>query len=205
MSIFGTCACPLPDAITDIPDVSCGLSIKQIQKFILARRSANAFATLVLPASLANWTTLLTATDDTKHQVTPFVESVVIPQSEPILEGGDDNTTLDGAPLVVGAGQIRATGLFAELSSAALVALKTYNCESDLMIYFINQDGKIWGNNPSGTIFTGMPITSFFIGDSGNEGLNARDKSPVGFNLRYGWRDKLVSIVPTDFDARYDL
>lgn len=205
MSIFGTCACPLPAAITTIPDVTCGLSIKQIQKFIIARRSDQLIATLASAALLASWTPLLAAVDNTKVQVSPFVESVVIPPSEPILEGGDDNTTIDGAPIVVGAGQIRATGLFAELSSAALVALKTYNCESDLMIGFINQDGKIWGSSPDGVKFTLLPITSFFVSDAGNEGLNTRDKSPVGFNLRYGWRDKLVAVVPTDFDARFDL
>jgi hypothetical protein len=202
---FGNCVCPLPAEIVDIPSTPCGESIGQIQKFILARRSGNAFATLLLPAVLANWTTLLTANDATKHQVTPFVENVVIPASEPILEGGDDNTTVDGNPIVVGAGQIRATGMFAELTPAILVALKAFNCEKDLMIYFINNAGKIWGQNPSGTIFTGIPITSFFVSDAGNEGLNTRDKAPVGFNLRYGWRDKLQAIVPTDFDARLDL
>lgn len=203
--MLGNCDCPPPAAIADIPVNDCGLSLKQIQKFILARRSASAFATLILPTVLANWTTKLTAVDSTKHQVSPFVESVVIPAATPILEGGDDNTTIDGNPIVVGTGQIRVEGMFAELSSAVLVALKTLNCENDLMIYFINQDGKIWGKNPSGTIFTGIPITSFFVGDGGNEGLNTRDKSPVSFNLRYGWRDNLVSVIPSDFDARLGL
>ena len=73
------------------------------------------------------------------------------------------------------------------------------------MIYFINNAGKIIGSNLSGTVFTGFPITSFFVGEAGNEGLNTRDKTPVGFNLRYGWRNKLVAITPTDFDARLDL
>lgn len=203
--MFGNCVCPPEDAIADIPDNDCALSILQIQKFIVARRSNSAFATLTAAATKANWTTLLTATDETKHQVTPFVESVVIPPSEPILEGGDDNTTRDGNPIVVGAGQIRATGLFVELTPAVLVALKTYNCENDLMIYFINQLGKIIGRGPTGTVFTGIPITSWFVSDAGNEGLNTRDKTPVGFNLRYGWRDKLVFITPTDFDALLDL
>lgn len=203
--MFGNCACPPPDEIVDIPDNDCPSSILQIQKFILARRKASTFTTLLLPKVKANWTTFLTASDDTKHQVTPFCESVVIPASEPILEGGDDNTTRDGNPIVVGAGQIRVTGLFVELTPAVLVALKSYNCENDLMIYFINQLGKIIGINPTGTVFTGIPITSWFVSDAGNEGLNTRDKTPVGFNLRYGWRDKLTFITPTDFDALLDL
>lgn len=203
--MFGACACPPADEITTIPDLSCGFSLKQVQKFILARRSNSAFATLTAPKTLANWTALLTATDETKHQVTPFVEEFKIPESEPILIGGDDNTTIDGNPIPVGAAQIRATGKFPELSSEVLRALKDYNCEDDLMIYYINQNGLIYGTNPTGTIFTGIPITAFFIGEAGNEGLNTRDKAPVGFNHRYGWRDYLVSIVPTDFDARLDL
>lgn len=202
---FGTCACPLPAAVVTIPKVSCGISLKQVQKIIIARRSVNAFTTLASAKLLATWTPLLVAVGVTKHQCSPFVEEFVIPPSEPQLEGGDDNTTIDGAPIVVGAGQIRCTGKFPELDSAALVALKAYNCESDLMVYFVNQDSKIYGISPTSTNFTGIPITSFFVSDAGNDGLNTRDKAPVGFNLRYGWRDKLVEVVPTDFDPRFDL
>lgn len=203
--MFGNCTCPPAAAIGDIPDLDCGFDIRQVQKIIVARYKPDTFATLTTPTLLTNWTPLLTATDDTKHQVTPFVETFVIPAADAILEGGDDNTTVDGQPIVVGAAQIRATGLFAEIPGPLLVALKAFSCEANLMVYFINQDGNIFGQNPTGTKFTGTRVGSWFVGDAGNEGLNTRDKAPVGFNLRYGWRDKLIMIKPTDFDARFDL
>lgn len=203
--MFGNCVCPPGDAIVDIPDNDCGFSLLQVQKIIVARRSNSAFATLLLPQVLANWTTLLTATDDTKAQITPFVEEFKIPQADPILQGGDDNTTIDGAPIPVGAAQIRAEGKFPEIASTVLEALKAFNCERDLMVYLVNQNSMIYGINPTGTVFTGIPIRAWFVGDAGNDGLNTRDKAPIGFNLRYNWRNKLVGIIPTDFDPLLDL
>lgn len=201
---FGTCVCPPAAAITTIPSQSCDENIYQIQKFILARRqSAPAIPLIADAALLATWTALKAAVDGTKHQATPFVESVVIPQGTPILEGGDDNTTRDGNPVVVGGSQIRATGLFRGLPASILKVLKEYNCENSLMIYFINELGKIIGREDTTVVgsFTGIPITAFFIGDPGNDGKNTNDKAPVGFNLRYGWRDNLKFVTPTDFDA----
>lgn len=201
---FGVCACPLPAAVTTIPTLSCEENFFQIQRFIIARKqTAPAFALIANAALEANWTPLLTAVDGTKHQFTPYVESVVIPQGQPILEGGDDNTTRDGNPVVVGGSQIRATGLFRGLTGAVLSALKDYNCETSLMIYFVNELGKIIGREDPLTAgsFTGFPISAFFIGDPGNEGKNTNDKAPVGFNLRYGWRDDVKFVTPTDFDA----
>jgi hypothetical protein len=205
---FGSCACPLPDSLTEIPQVDCGLSLKQVQKLLIGRRGAISFAAITgaLSAStIAGWQALLDATDDTKVIVTPFVEDFKIPQGEAILEGGDDNTTIDGNPIVVGANSIRATGMFAELPPNVLSALKKLNCESQLEVALINQFGDIYALQPSGTLFKGIPITSFFVGDPGNEGLNTRDKAPVGFNFRYGWRDQLIKVTPVDFDARFGL
>ncbi len=201
---FGTCVCPLPAAITTIPAMTCEENIFQIQKYILARRqTAPAIPVIADAAVLATWTALKAAVAGTKHQVTPFAESVVIPNGEPILEGGDDNTTRDGNPIVVGASQIRSTGMIRGLTAAVLKVLKTYNCEPNLMVYFINELGQIIGREDltvAGS-FTGIPISSFFIGDPGNEGKNTNDKAPIGFNLKYGWRDNLKFVTPTDFDA----
>lgn len=205
---FGSCSCPLPTALTEIPNLDCGFSLKQIQKLLIARKGAINFATVAGAGSAstkAAWDALINANDGDKVVISPFVENFVIPQSEPILEGGDDNTTIDGNPIVVGAGQIRATGVFAELPPATLQALKKLNCETNLEVVLINQFGDLYGLQPGSTDFTGIPIQSFFVGDPGNEGLNTRDKAPIGFNFRYGWRDRLVKVTPADFDARFDL
>lgn len=201
---FGTCACPPAAATTTIPSMTCEENIFQVQKFILARRLTAPAITLIADAAeLATWTALLAAVNGTKHQVTPFVESVVIPNGEPILEGGDDNSTRDGNPVVVGGSQIRATGLFRGLTAAVLTALQTYNCENNLMIYLINELGQIIGREDPTVVgcFTGIPITSFFVGDPGNEGKNTNDKAPVSFNFKYGWRKQIKFVTPTDFDA----
>jgi hypothetical protein len=208
--MFASCACPQPAAIIDIPALTCGENIGQIQKIIFQRRQATAdptFATQLLPQVLANWQDLQSATDDTKVQVTPFCENVIIPPVEAITEGGDDNTTLDGVPLVVGASTISVTGDFRSIPSAILAALKKYNCENLLTVFFINEFGKIIGQktNSAATDFRGIDILEWFIGDGGNEGKNTQDKTMFRFNLRYGWRDNLIFVTPTDFNARFDL
>ena len=201
---FGNCSCPLPAALTTIPPFSCGEDLGQIQKLVV-QRFGNPFDDLTKPTLIANWTTLKTATDGTKVVTTPYVENFVIAQGAAITEGGNDNTTIDGIPIVVGAEAPVATGVFASLPSATLKALQTLNCEGNLSVYLINNSGRIIGYSPNGTKFEGFPIQSFFVGDSGNDGLNTRDKSPVQFGLKAGWRTEAVFVTPADFSALFDL
>ena len=208
--MFASCACPPAVAITDIPVEDCGENLGQIQRIVFQRRQATGsptFATLVLPTLIANWDTLKTATDATKVQATPLFEGFTIPAVEAITEGGDDNTTLDGVPLVVGASTITVPGNFRSLPSSILKALKAYNCEKNLTVFLVNEFGKIIGQSTTdaSTDFRGLEILEFFIGDGGNEGKNTQDKTMFRFNLRYGWRDKLKFVTPADFDARFDL
>ena len=141
---FASCVCPLPAEIGDIAAFTCGENLGQIQKIVFQRRQAVApFPTqdnaIGGAAVLASWTPLLAAADATKVQVTPFFENLVIPAVEAITEGGDDNTTLDGTPVVVGATTIAVTGNFRSLPAAILAQLKVYACEGDLSAYFINE------------------------------------------------------------------
>ena len=205
---FASCTCPLPTAITNISDLTCGENMGQIQKIAFQRRQATApFATFTGGTTggadlLASWTALIGATDATKITVTPFFEAFVIPQVTPITEGGDDNTTLDGNPIVVGSSSITATGTFRSLTGEILREIKDYNCENDLTVFFINEFSRIIGTSADGTTLAGIPITSFFIGDGGNEGKNTQDKTVFTFNMRYGWRDRLAFVSPSDFDPR---
>jgi hypothetical protein len=205
---FASCICPLPAAITEIGDLTCGENIGQVQKIAFQRRQATpSFPTFSGSAVgsadlLASWTTLLAAADATHVTVTPFFENFVIPGSEGITEGGDDNTTLDGAPIVIGATTPQATGTFRSLTGELLRQLKEYNCENDLTVFLINEFSQIIGVSPNGTTFTGIPIQAFFIGDGDNNGKNTQDKTNFSFSVRYGWRDRLAFCVPTDFDPR---
>ncbi len=208
--MFASCACPGLSELAAIPAFTCGENLGQIQKIIFQRRQATGsptFATLILPQTLANWTALLTETDDTKVVATPLFENFIIPAVEAITEGGDDNTTLNGVPLVVGASTISVTGNFRSIPAAILRALKAYNCEPNLTVFFVNEFDKIIGRSTTSasTDFRGIPISEFFIGDGGNEGKNTQDKTMFRFNLNYGWRDNLKFVTPTDFSALFDL
>ena len=208
--MFASCACPLPEEITDIPAQGCGGNIGQIQRIIFQRRQPTGtptFATRVLPQTLANWTTLLTATDATKVQVTPLFQNHVIPPVTAITEGGDDNTTIDGNTNVVGASTIEVTGEFPNLPAAILAALKMYNCEPNLTVFFVTEYKKImgWSTTLASADFRGIDIREFFIGDGGSDGKNTTDKTMFRYNLKYGWRDRVKFVTPTDFDPLFDL
>jgi hypothetical protein len=209
--MFG-CACPPSTALTAIPANECGINIGQIQKLIFQRRQATASPTIADiedAAVLATWTALKALNTAEKVIVSPFTEEVVIPRGTFITEGGDDNTTLNGTALIVGAGQIPVTGVFRSLAATVIRALKKLNCETTagLTVGFINEEGKIFGisTGDATTDFRLIPIYSFGVADAGAEGLNTHDKAPFQFGLKYGWRDRLVAVTPTDFDALVDL
>jgi hypothetical protein len=209
--MFG-CACPPSASLEAIPSNDCGLNIGQIQKLIFQRKQATASPTVPAvadAADLATWTALKALTTNAKVIVTPFTEEVVVPRGTFIKEGGDDNSTLNGVALIVGAGFIPVTGVFRSLAQAVIRSLKKLNCENyaNLTVGFINEDGKIFGisTGAATTDFRLIPIYSFGIADAGAEGLNTHDKAPFEFGLKHGWRDNLVAITPADFDALTDL
>jgi hypothetical protein len=209
--MFGAC-CPQSTALTAIPSQDCGENFGQIQKIIFQRRQATASPTVADiddAALLATWTALKALNTSAKVIVSPYTEEVVIPPGGAITEGGDDNTTLNGAAINVGAGSIPVTGKIRSPKTEVLRALKKLNCEfvASLSVFFVNEDGRIIGQSTGDatTDFRGFPIYSFFIGDPGAEGLNTHDKSNFSFALKYGWRDRVKFVTPTDFDALIDL
>ena len=202
---FVSCTCPLPAAIGGITAVTCGENLGQIVKIAFQRAGSPfiGFTGVLNHADLlASWTAKKAAADATKIQVTPFLENMVIPQVEAITEGGDDNSTIDGRVIVVGASTIQVTGQFRSLPAATLRELKAYSCENDLTAYFINEFGKIIGVSEDDVELAGIPIYEWFIGDGGSEGKNTQDKTIYRFNMNYGWRDYLKFVTPSDFNGR---
>lgn len=200
------CSCPPLSALPDLSEVTCGEDFGQIQKFVFQRRQSGAGTFTTATALLiATWTPLFAETDDTKVQSTPFFENFVIPGGEAITEGGDDNSTLDGIPIVVGQAAPAGSGRFRSLPTANFEELQKYICEVDMTVFMINEAGKIIGYNPTGTQFHGIPFTNFFIGDKSIAGKNTNDFNPFTIAFRPGWSKKLKFLTPTDFDARYDL
>lgn len=201
------CVCPLPASLGSLPVVDCPENLGQIQKLTFRRFAAGQwFADELLAAAIANWTPLLGATDDTKVITTHTFANHVIPPAEAITEGGGDNTTQDGIEEVLGVGPTTATGNFRDVPNNHVTALKALICEI-LTVAMINNNGRIWVKQPGGAgnpIF-GIPIYTWFISDAGSQGLNTKDLAPFRYALIDGWREDLVAITPTDFNALIDL
>lgn len=198
--------CPLPAALTTIPNPSCPEGLGQIQKFIFQRLSAawvfdSTGATSFL--TLASWTPLLVAAGNTKVVVTPFLDSVVIPPTEAITFGGNDNSTVNGRKLNVAGAPTTASGEARNISGEIQGALQALSQGEDLVMYAINQFNQLIGRDTypghPGEKIAGIPIYSFFCGDAGNEGFAKDDKTKITFQLDYQWRNFLYVHKPTTF------
>lgn len=192
--------CPLPAAINNLSKLDCAVNFGQIVR-VAFQRVGTPFVDIT---NETEWDTKLTAVDDTKVQITTFCENVLIPQSEAITEGGDDNTTLFGQALVVGKGQITVTGRFRGLDSDGKRELDPYLSEASVYnnigVYLINEFGQIIAADPSGTgAVTGQPfpIQSFFISDVGSEGFNTNNFNNFQWNFISGWADFFYVYQPT--------
>lgn len=209
-----TCVCPGPVSIPTIPKKTCVENFGQVIGWIL-QRPGFIFdsAALVTPNDiklLASWTPLFTAIDDTKVSRTPEIENFIIPRTAAKFEGGGDNTTIDGVAKIVGFDPAAAIGQIAETPGTIISVLRNLLlCEPALVAYGINRSGQILARNVTpgvpATKITGISIQSAFVTDEDNNGYATRDKADFGFSLAAGWRDDVVVITPTDFNARYAL
>lgn len=198
------CVCPPSEAIPDIPEFECTENFGQIYKFLISRQGTQIAANVTEALDQETYELLMAATDNTKIQITPELEGIVIPQGEPIKEGGDDNSTPLGRALVVGASTIQVEGFVASVKSAVIKAMRAMGCYK-LDLTLINEFGQIIGNlNEDGSV-RGFPIHAWYVGDKGSEGKNTRDKAKISFGLDAGWRDDAVVISPTEWDPRFDL
>lgn len=206
-----TCLCPALTEVGDIVEMDCGENIGQIVKYIFQRKQATPpFPTRAGSGAgdagiLASWTALISAVGATKMQVSPVAENVVIPPGEMQFEGGGTNETPDGMPMPTMPSAIQVSGRHRSLPAAQLKALKAYNCELNLTVFLVNNEGVIWGWGPltgSGTTFQGIEVGRYTIVDGGNNGYATYDLTPFFWSFRYGWRDRLIGIKPADFSGR---
>lgn len=208
------CACPQETALTTIIKKLCKENFGQLQRFIWQRAGWVFDAGAVAPKPigvLSSWTPLFAAAGDTKVVSTPYIENFVIPRTEAISEGGGDNTTIDGIPIVLGGNAVTAIGQIAETPSAIIKQVRKLMCEPDLVWYSINNAGAIIAKDlnpeetdPDAKQYTGVNAQSLFVSDSDNNGLNTRDKADFSYGLGYGWRDDVVVIQPA-FNAKTQL
>lgn len=200
------CPCPPNPSITDIPTDECVERIGQVQKVILQRKkNGTALNSMPYPdaPTLATWNALKAATDSTKVQVTPFIQEPTMEAGEK-REYGGGNQTLGGIPVVIGRNPSAFSGVFLDVKQSIIAAVKTYECEKNLSVYLVNEQGQIIGlvdNVATPTVFMGIPITSFFVSDKVLGGFEEPDKNNVSWSMMPNWSDNLAIISPSDFDA----
>ena len=201
-----SCQCPNPTTIGDIPSQTCPENFNQIQKFAIQRNGFTFDGTAGKDITLlADWQTLTSAVDDTHVVVTPFVHEAIITAGESITNGGGDNSTLNGESELVGVNPSQFTGMFKSLSKEVIQALFDLRCEKNLVVYFFNENGDIICQEKVASSYVGFPISSFFVGDTNNEGFATNDTHALSFNMKKDWSKYQTIETPADFDPLTDL
>lgn len=205
------CKCPRATALPDIPVANCPESFGQIQKVAFQRLrkadgSKNQFLSAASIALLASWTPKLSAADDTKIVVSPYIQA-------PTAEGGaartfgGGNETLGGIEEIIGREATPFTGVIRKTAQKTIKALKELACE-EIGVFLFDENGAIGAIN-TGTeeapIYEPIPIRSFFVGDKTLGGFEAPDSNAIQWVFLPNWSDNLSIVAPTDFNPLTDL
>jgi hypothetical protein len=200
--------CPAPTALASIPATTCPVKFDQIQKLALRRITSRYALTPTNILLSATITPLLTAVDNTKLLITPFLTNVVIPPSEPIKSGGNDNTTLNGIPALTGLSFVGCSAEVHNLSSAAMAAFRALASESalqpgftDLEGMLINKDGKVITDKASGASVYGFKIYNLCVSDVGSEGFAKNNIAKITWDMEGKWSENFQVYTPTDYNA----
>lgn len=208
------CKCPAGTVLPDIPVSNCPESFGQIQKVAFQRlyksngekNSFNAGAGIEKEAS---WTSLLSATDDTKIVISPYIQAPTAEAGAARTFGGG-NETLGGVEEIVGREPTPFTGVMRKLPQKIIKALKELQCESwgdNLGVYLFDENGVIGAIQDATTTTTHypIPIRSLFIGDKTLGGYEAPDSNNIQWTFLPNWSDDLAIIVPEAFNPLTDL
>lgn len=199
--------CPLPATLTKIKQPSCPFILDQIVRTAFQRRQAAApFATATTIQTLSNWDTFLAATDATKIVLSPIFAGGSVPPSEPLTQGGNDNTTFNGIRLYQGEGFVTMSGVFNNLPQETKRDMDLLTQESlassvgvsNLTIYFFNKNGEGFANSGKPAAgYWGVPGYNFRISSVGGGGFNQQNTNNWSIDLPGNWSDYLVSFLPT--------
>lgn len=207
------CKCPAAEVLPNIPNFTCAESFGQIQKVAFQRlyKSAggkNSFATSEGIGTKAAWTPLLSAKDDTKVVVSPYIQAPTAEAGAPRTFGGG-NETLGGIEEIIGREPTLFTAVMRKMPQSLIKALKDLQCESDsqnLGVYLFDENGAIGAlQDPTTATHYPIPIRSLFIGDKTLGGFEAPDSNAIQWAFLPNWSDDLAIIVPKDFNPLTDL
>lgn len=198
----------------DIPVSNCPESFGQIQKVAFQRLykstgGKNSFKTDAGIEKKASWTPLLSADDDTKIVISPYIQAPTAEAGAARTFGGG-NETLGGVEEIVGREPTPFTGVMRKLPQKIIKALKELQCESwgdNLGVYLFDENGAIGAIQDAKTATTHypIPIRSLFIGDKTLGGYEAPDSNNIQWAFLPNWSDDLAIIVPEDFNPLTDL
>lgn len=208
------CKCPADAALPNIPNFTCAESFGQIQKVAFQRLfkangQKNSFTTAAGIELKASWTPLLSAEDDTKVVVTPYVQAPTAEAGASRTFGGG-NETLGGIEENIGREPTPFTGVFRRVPQKIIKALKQLQCESDsqnLGVYLFDENGNIGAlqDAQTATTYYPIPIRALFISDKTLGGLEAPDSNNIQWSFLPNWSDDLVIVTPEDFNPLTDL
>ena len=208
------CKCPAAAALPNIPNFKCAESFGQIQKVAFQRLTKatgerNSFTTDAGIEKRASWTPLLSADDDTKVVVSPYIQAPTAEAGAARTFGGG-NETLGGIEEIIGREPTPFTGVMRKLPQTIVKALKELQCESDsqnLGIYLFDENGSIGAlrDATTETTYYPIPIRSLFIGDKTLGGLEAPDSNAIQWSFLPNWSDDLAIVSPEDFNPLTDL
>lgn len=208
------CKCPAGTALPDIPVSNCPESFGQIQKVAFQRLykstgEKNSFKTDAGIEKKASWTPLLSADDDTKIVISPYIQAPTAEAGAARTFGGG-NETLGGVEEIVGREPTPFTGVMRKLPQKIIKALKELQYESwgdNLGVYLFDENGAIGAIQDAKTATTHypIPIRSLFISDKTLGGYEAPDSNNIQWAFLPNWSDDLAVIVPEDFNPLTDL
>lgn len=203
------CKCPIGAALPDIPAVTCPENFGQIQKVAFVRLyktdgTKNKFVTASDIKLKASWTPLLTAADDTKIIISPYIQAPTAEAGAARTFGGG-NDTLGGIEEIIGREATPFTGVIRKAPQTVIKALKDLQCEN-VGVFLFDENGAI-GAIAGATVgdYFPIPIRSFFVGDKTLGGFEAPDSNAIQWSFLPNWSDDLKLIVPTDFNPLTDL
>lgn len=198
----------------DIPVSNCPESFGQIQKVAFQRLykstgGKNSFKTDAGIEKKASWASLLSADDDTKIVISPYIQAPTAEAGAARTFGGG-NETLGGVEEIVGREPTPFTGVMRKLPQKIIKALKELQCESwgdNLGVYLFDENGAIGAiqDAKTATIHYPIPIRSLFIGDKTLGGYEAPDSNNIQWAFLPNWSDDLAIIAPEDFNPLTDL
>jgi hypothetical protein len=167
--------------------------------------AGNPFDATTLITAKASWDTMVAASDDQKIILSPIVFNPIIPSSEKMSEGGNDNTTPFGIEKYLGEGAVEVTGEFRNVTPEIKKALAKLAGESDvalgvaqLRVYLFNKDGQVIheADPDVATELRGIAIYNFRVGSMGSQGFNSDNVVPFSFSMAADWDENLKMVKP---------